>query len=166
VIIAILVGTSWNIWLCELPLKPGMLPAKQSTGRHRLMEQRRNDDEDPNLESQNCLCRSDFSGRRVSRSYRRKPRMERSAMQDQIDEYHGFMTDHPTASTQIRENPQLVYDNKFLKSHPEVERFLKRHPELRQEIARRPGQVFGSYRNDYRYGGYHRDDRRFDWWHH
>jgi hypothetical protein len=87
-------------------------------------------------------------------------------LQDQIDEYHGFMTDHPTASTQIRENPQLVYDNKFLKSHPEVERFLKRHPELRQEIARRPGQVFGSYRNDYRYGGYHRDDRRFDWWHH
>jgi hypothetical protein len=85
----------------------------------------------------------------------------------QIAEYHGFMRDHPKASTQIRENPQLVYDGKFLKGHPEVNHFLKGRPELRQEIARRPGQVFGwNNRNDYRYGGYDRDDRRFGWWRH
>jgi len=84
----------------------------------------------------------------------------------QISEYHGFMREHPKASTQIRENPRLVYDNKFLKSHPEVERFLKKRPELREEIARRPGRVFGWYdRNDYRYGRYYdRDDSRFGWW--
>ena len=85
----------------------------------------------------------------------------------QIAEYHGFMREHPKASTQIRENPQLVYDGKFLKKHSEVERFLKARPELRQEIARRPGRVFGWYdRNDYRYGRYDRDDRRFGWWRH
>lgn len=83
----------------------------------------------------------------------------------QISEYHGFMREHPKASTQIRENPRLVYDNKFLKSHPEVERFLKKRPELREEIARRPGRVFGWYdRDDYRYGRYYdRDDSRFGW---
>jgi hypothetical protein len=85
-------------------------------------------------------------------------------LRDQIAQYHVFMDEHPKASTQIRENPQLVYDGKFLKSHPEVEHFLKARPELRQEIARRPGQVFGWYgRDDYRYG---RDDRRFGWEHH
>ncbi|GEM_PF-1408985 len=86
----------------------------------------------------------------------------------QIAEYHGFMREHPKASTQIRENPRLVYDGKFLKSHPEVDRFLKKRPELRQEIARRPGRVFGWYdRDDYRYGRYYdRDDRRFGWWRH
>ena len=74
------------------------------------------------------------------------------------------MDEHPKASTQIRENPQLVYDSKFLKSHSEVERFLKARPELRQEIARRPGRVFGYDRDDDRYGRYDRDDRRFGWW--
>ena len=81
----------------------------------------------------------------------------------QIAEYDSFMADHPTVSTQIRENPQLVYDNKFLSKHPDVERFLKTHPELRQEIARSPGRVFGwDSRNDYRYD----HDRRFGEWHH
>ena len=88
-------------------------------------------------------------------------------LSDQIAKYHVIHGEHPKASTQIRENPQLVYDGKFLKSHPEVERFLKARPELREEIARRPGQVFGWYnRDDCRYGRYDRDDRRFGWWHH
>jgi hypothetical protein len=88
-------------------------------------------------------------------------------LRDQIAQYHVFMEEHPKASTQIRQNPQLVYDGKFLKSHSEVERFLKARPELRQEIARRPGRVFGWYdRDDYRYGRYDRDDRRFGWWGH
>ena len=88
-------------------------------------------------------------------------------LRDQIAQYHVFMEEHPKASTQIRENPQLVYDGKFLKKHSEVERFLKARPELRQEIARRPGRVFGWYdRDDYRYGRYDRDDRRFGWWRH
>jgi hypothetical protein len=88
-------------------------------------------------------------------------------LRDQIAQYHVFMDEHPKASTQIRENPQLVYDRKFLKSHSEVERFLKARPELRQEIARRPGRVFGwNDRDDNRYGRYDRDDRRFGWWPH
>jgi hypothetical protein len=87
-------------------------------------------------------------------------------LRDQIAQYHVFMDEHPKASTQIRENPQLVYDRKFLKSHSEVERFLKARPELRQEIARRPGRVFDYDRDDNRYGRYDRDDRRFGWWPH
>jgi hypothetical protein len=83
----------------------------------------------------------------------------------QIAEYHGFMLEHPKASTRIRENPQLVYDNKFLKNHREVGDFLKRRPELRHEIARRPHRVFEQYyHDDYRYRHYARDDRRFGWW--
>ena len=85
-------------------------------------------------------------------------------LRDQIAQYHVFMDEHPKASTQIRENPRLVYDKKFLKSHPEVERFLKARPELREEIARRPGRIFAWYdRDDYRYS---RNDRRFGWFYH
>lgn len=88
-------------------------------------------------------------------------------LRDQIAQYHVFMEEHPKASTQIRQNPQLVYDGKFLKSHPEVDHFLKGRPELREEIARRPGQVFGwNNRTDYRYDRYDRDERSFGWWHH
>ena len=90
---------------------------------------------------------------------------EERRLRDQIAQYHVFMEKHPKASTQLRENPNLVYDGKFLKKHSEVERFLKARPELRQEIARRPGRVFGWYdHSDHRYRRYDRDDRRFSWW--
>ena len=82
----------------------------------------------------------------------------------QFAQYESFMADHPTASTQIRQNPQLVYDKKFLDSHPDVAHFLKAHPELRQEIARHPDRIFGWASHDER--RYDRDDRRFGWWHH
>ena len=86
-------------------------------------------------------------------------------LRDQVAQYHVFMEKHPKASTQIRENPNLVYDGKFLKKHSEVESFLKARPELRQEIVRRPGRVFGWYsRDDYRYSQFDRDERRFGWW--
>ncbi|HEY7321645.1 MAG TPA: hypothetical protein VIE89_29110 [Candidatus Binatia bacterium] len=93
-----------------------------------------------------------------------RARSDDRRLRDQIAQYHVFMDEHPKASTQIQKNPQLVYDKKFLKSHPEVERFLKARPELREEIARHPGRVFAWYdRDDYRYG---RNDRRFGWFQH
>jgi hypothetical protein len=86
-------------------------------------------------------------------------------VRDQITQYRVFMEKHPKASTRLRENPQLVYDDKFLKKHREVGDFLKRRPELRHEIARRPHRVFEEYyREDYRNGRFNRDERRFGWW--
>ena len=72
-------------------------------------------------------------------------------------ELDDFLRDHPKASTELQQNPELVYNRKWLDKHPDVERFLKRRPELRETIARSPGRVFGSYDRFDR-----RDRDRFD----
>jgi hypothetical protein len=74
---------------------------------------------------------------------------------DRRAEFEKFMNKHPKASTELRENPQLAYDRKWLKKHPEVDKFFKRRPELREAVAYRPHLIYGSY---------DRYDRRHDRW--
>jgi hypothetical protein len=90
---------------------------------------------------------------------------------DSLAEFDAFMRDHPKAATELRNNPRLVYDGKWLRSHPEVDHFLKGHPEARDTIAYRSGSVYPS-RDRYDYGydrrPYYRvdpRDRRWDWNH-
>jgi hypothetical protein len=77
-----------------------------------------------------------------------------------VSEFESFMREHPKASTELQNNPDLVYNKKWLDKHPDVDHFLKRRPELRETIARRPGRVFGSY--DRFDGRDRRDYDRFD----
>jgi hypothetical protein len=90
---------------------------------------------------------------------------------DSLAEFDAFMRDHPKASTDLRNNPRLVYDGKWLRNHPEVDHFLKGRPHLREAIVYRRGSVFRSReRYDYRYDrrpDYRVDprDRRWDWNH-
>jgi hypothetical protein len=88
----------------------------------------------------------------------------------QIADFEAFMREHPKASTELQQNPDLVYNKKWLDKHPEVDHFLKGRPELRDTIAHRPGRVFGSNdRFDWRYDrrDYDRFDRDHRWnWQH
>lgn len=90
---------------------------------------------------------------------------------DRVIEYDAFMHEHPKASTELQQNPGLVYNRKWLDKHPEVDHFLKGRPELRDAIANRPGRVFRSYeRYDHRYDRRPFDrfdprDRRWGWQH-
>ena len=78
-------------------------------------------------------------------------------LRNEIDQLHAFLQTHPRVSTEIQNNPQLVYNKKYLANHEDLEKFLKRHPLVRQEISENPGGVFGGYYgNDQRYG-----DRRY-----
>jgi hypothetical protein len=101
--------------------------------------------------------------------------------QSSMADFDAFMRDHPKASTDLQNNPNLIYDNRWLRSHPEVEHYLKKHPEVRETIAYRRGSVYRSRdRYDERYDWrppyyrvdprdrwpYHRDDprdRRWEW---
>jgi hypothetical protein len=76
---------------------------------------------------------------------------------DRRAEFETFMNKHPKASTQLRQNPQLAYDRKWLNKHPEVDKFFKRRPELREAVAYRPHLIYGSL---------DRYDRRSDRWAH
>ena len=100
-------------------------------------------------------------------------------MSDEVAQFHAFMRKHPSVSTDLQANPQLVNDRKYLNKHEEVRDFLRKHPTVRDEIAQHPRRVFGRYyiddrreytdnrpehRWDYRYGERrdvraHRDDR-------
>jgi hypothetical protein len=92
-------------------------------------------------------------------------------MSDEVAQFHAFMRKHPSVSTDLQANPQLVNDRKYLNKHEEVRDFLRKHPTVRDEIAQHPRRVFGRYyiddrreytdnrpehRWDYRYGE-HRD---------
>jgi hypothetical protein len=94
-----------------------------------------------------------------------------SVWRDRRAEFDAFMRKHPKASTELRQNPELAYNRKWLNKHPEVHHFLKGRPELREAIAYRPGLI---YRSHDRYGGsydrrpydrFERRDRRRGWQH-
>ena len=72
-------------------------------------------------------------------------------MRDQVAQFHSFMSKHPSVSTDLQANPQLVNDRKYLDKHQEVKKFLKQHPAVKQEIAEHPRRVFGRYYIDDRH---------------
>jgi len=68
----------------------------------------------------------------------------------EMRQFRDFLRDHPRIATDLRTNPNLVYNRRYLERHDELDRFLRRHPAVRREIADRPGNVFGRYSsNDY-----------------
>ena len=92
-------------------------------------------------------------------------------MRDEVAQFHSFMLKHPSVTTDLQANPQLVTDRKYLDKHEEVKKFLKQHPAVKQEIAEHPRRVFGRYYIDDRHEysdnrPEHRWDYRFhDRWH-
>jgi hypothetical protein len=88
-------------------------------------------------------------------------------MSDEVAQFHAFMRKHPSVSTDLQANPQLVNDRKYLNKHEEVRDFLRKHPAVRDEIARNPRRVFGRYYIDDRHvytdnRPEHRWDYRYD----
>jgi len=84
-------------------------------------------------------------------------------MRDQVAQFQNFMAEHPSVWNDLRANPQLVYDKKYLDKHDDVKAYLKKRPDLKQVIAENPRLVFG---RDYTGGRIYSDnrwDRRDDW---
>ena len=72
-----------------------------------------------------------------------------------------FLDNHPEIAEQLRKNPSLVDDRKFVDSHPALQQYLAQHPEVRQEIRENP-QAFMHAEERY---DRHEDDmhRDHDW---
>lgn len=87
-----------------------------------------------------------------------------SRMRDEVAQFHRFMLKHPSVSTDLQNNPQLVYDRKYLDKHEEVKKFLKQHPSVKEEIAGHPRRVFGRYYiDDRREYSDNRPEHRWDY---
>ena len=99
---------------------------------------------------------------------------EYAQMRDEVGQFHSFMIKHPSVSTDLQNNPQLVNNRKYLDKHEEVKKFLKKHPAVQREVAEHPTRVFGRYyiddrreysdnRPEHRWD-YHFHDRFHDRW--
>src|SRR5215471_1548475 len=60
-----------------------------------------------------------------------------------------FMDSHPEVAEQLRKDPSLVDDKRFVGSHPALQEFLAQHPFVREEYKENPN-------------GFMNDERRFE----
>lgn len=89
-----------------------------------------------------------FAGMLVTAVALSAPSPAWSNLRDEVRQFHVFLQDHPKVSTELRNNPNLVNNKKYLDKHDDLEKFLKRHPSVKSEIVHHPSQVFGrSYRD-------------------
>ena len=70
------------------------------------------------------------------------PAIGSANLHDEIQQFHVFLREHPKVSTDLRMNPNLVNNRKYLEKHDDLEKFLKRHPAVKNEILRHPRRVF------------------------
>ena len=59
------------------------------------------------------------------------------------------MDSHPEIAEQLRRDPSLVNDKKFVDNHPDLQQFLAEHPGVREEYKENPN-------------GFMRQEQRFD----
>jgi hypothetical protein len=86
-----------------------------------------------------------------------------SSLRDEVREFHLFMRDRPRISADLRANPNLVNNRRYLNQHEDLARFLRRRPALRDEIRYNPNRVFSRYYVNDRYDRYDRYDRFGRW---
>lgn len=87
--------------------------------------------------------RNYFMGLIAAAMFITAPGLAWSSLRDEIQQFHVFLRDHPKVSTDLRTNPNLVNNKKYLDKHDDLDKFLKRHPAVKNEILRRPRRVFG-----------------------
>jgi len=74
-----------------------------------------------------------------------------------------FMQRHPGIARDLRNNPNLVNNSKYLDSKPELKGFLDQHPVLRKELHADPGVLIRGKHDGDRWRTEHRDsDWRWD----
>jgi hypothetical protein len=49
-----------------------------------------------------------------------------------------FMARNPAIAAQLQENPKLIDDQAYVRSHPSLHRYLKNHPEARRDFKSHP----------------------------
>lgn len=58
----------------------------------------------------------------------------------ELSNFDGFLDSHPEIAEQLRKDPSLVNDRKFVKSHEDLAQYLDSHPEVKQEYRENPNQ--------------------------
>lgn len=72
--------------------------------------------------------------RREDRQYDRRNDITRGELRNM----DAFMDSHPEIAEQLKKDPSLVNDKRFVAGHPALQQFLAEHPGVREEIKENP----------------------------
>jgi hypothetical protein len=53
-------------------------------------------------------------------------------------QFDRLLDQHPQVAQELRKNPSLINDPKFLAEHPQMAQYLDKHPQLKQDFAKNP----------------------------
>jgi len=74
---------------------------------------------------------------------------------DQLVRLDRFLDDHPEVAHDLRSNPWIVNDRRYLAEHPGFRDFLGDHPIIRQELRENPHTVLNQEREFDRHDEHH-----------
>ncbi len=57
-----------------------------------------------------------------------------------VAEFDQFLDSHRETADQLRKEPDLVLNDEFLKSHPELQNYLSQHPTVRDQMRKDPNE--------------------------
>lgn len=63
---------------------------------------------------------------------------DRDLTRQEVYNVNSFLDSHPEIEEQVRKDPSLLTNQKFVSSHPELQQFLAGHPQAAQEIRENP----------------------------
>lgn len=62
-------------------------------------------------------------------------------------DFHQFLENHPRIAQDLKNDPSLANDRRWVSRHDDLEAFLKDNPRIRQELRENPRQVMRLERN-------------------
>ena len=93
--------------------------------------------------------------RDVTRGEDRDRDRDHDVMRGELANMDRFMDSHPEIAEQLRKDPSLVNNKKFVENHPALQQFLAEHPGVREEYKENPNAFM---RQEERFD--RREDRR------
>ena len=64
---------------------------------------------------------------------------DRDVTRRELNNMNEFLENHPEIAEQLRKDPSLVNDRKFVASHSALQQFLAQHPQVSDELRENPG---------------------------
>ncbi len=77
---------------------------------------------------------------------------QKDVTRQELTNFDRFLDSHPAIEKDLQTNPALVRDSAYLSSHPDLKQFLDTHPGVREEIRENPSRFMKTERHFERTG--------------
>jgi hypothetical protein len=89
--------------------------------------------------------------------------MDRDRTRGEMAGMDRFLDGHPEIAEQVRKDPSLLTNKRFVDQHPALQSYLQQHPQVRQEVAENPNSFMQQeQRFDHQENNYGQSRGRFD----